>query len=290
MTIKIILTDLYEFLRRPNDEQIKLNFKNKFQFILILLGFEIAISLAVIFPLMYLINEITPIKQDRFDYADTFFNSILYWVLIVPVIEEIMFRYFMRFTKTKSILFTRKEWDKIFPFLVYIPVICFGLVHISNFTNDSTLFYILSPLLVISQLTGGLIISFIRVRLNFLSGVIYHWSWNFLFVIALPVVLSVFMQSYTEKTSEYQISIDEKHFFDKEKDQVFKIDSTQNRLNVIHLEQYSMQHLLDSLYSKNKYYVDDVLINLDFKSNKGLNKEAFLEVLKKEYEIKDHFE
>ena len=38
-----------------------------------------------------------------------------------------------------------------------------------------------------------------------------------------------------------------------------------------------MQHLLDSLYSKNKYYVDDVLINLDFKAKGGVKKEAFLE-------------
>lgn len=288
--IKTILSDFYQFLRKPNDEQLKLNFKDKFQFILILLGFEILVTIALVFPLMYLINEVMPIKQDRFDYADTFFSSILYWVLIVPFIEEIIFRYFLRFTKTKSILFTRKEWDKIFPFLVYIPAICFGLVHISNFANNTTLFYILSPLLVISQLTGGLIISFIRVRLNFISGVIYHWAWNFIFVICISSLHIAIFGSYKEQTANYQITVEEIPFFSKEKDQVFKIDSTQNGLHAVHLEQYSMQHLLDSLFSKDKYYVDDVLINLDFKSQKGLKKVEFLKVLQKEYKIKDHFD
>lgn len=288
--IKTIFTDLCQFLRKPNDEQIQLTLKGKFQFILILLGLEIVITFVLSFPLMYLIDEVSPIKLDRIDYADTFLYLLLLYVFIVPFIEELIFRYFLRFTKTKSILFTRKEWNNIFPYLVYIPAICFGLLHISNYANNSTLFYVLSPLLVLSQLTGGLIISFIRVRLNFLSGVIYHWSWNFLFAIALPLIFTIFMKPYTEQTAEYHISIEEKHFFDKDKDQVFKIDSTQNRLNAIHLKQYSMQHLLDSLYSKNKYYVDDVLINLDFKAKGGVKKEAFLEVLKKEYKITDDFD
>ena len=288
--IKTILTDLYQFLRRPNDEQLKLSLKDKLQFILILFGFEIALSLAIIFPLLYLINEMSPLKQDRFDYIDTFIHSLLLWVFIVPLIEELIFRYLLRFTKTKSVLFTRKEWDKIFPYLVYIPAICFGLVHITNFNNSSILFYLLSPFIILSQLTGGLMISFIRVRLNFFFGVLYHWMWNFLFAIALPYVIYIFTKPYTEQTAEYHISIEEIPFFNTDQKQIFKIDSTQNGLNAVQLKQYSMQHLLDSLYSADRYYVDDVLINLDFKSNKGLQKEAFLEVLKKEYDIKDHFD
>lgn len=255
-----------------------------------LFGFEIAISLTVIFPLLYLINEITPLKQGRIDYAETFLYILLLWVFIVPFIEELIFRYLLRFTKTKSILFTRQEWDKIFPYLVYIPAISFGLGHISNVTNNSTLFYVLSPLMVLSQLIGGLIISFIRVRLNFFFGVLYHWTWNFLFVIAVPFVLFIIIKPYTEESAEYKISIEEIPFFNKEKKQIFKIDSTQNGMNSVHLQQYSMQHLLDSLYSKNKYYVDDVLINLDFKAKGGVKKEAFLEVLKKEYIITDDFD
>lgn len=288
--IKTILRDFYQFLRKPNDEQLKLNFKNKFLFILILFGFEIVVTVAVVFPLLYLINEVMPIKQDRFEYAETFLYLISIYVFVVPFIEELICRYFLRFTKTKSILFTRKEWDKIFPYLVYTSAIFFGLIHISNFANNTTLFYILSPLLVISQLTGGLIISFIRIRLNFISGVIFHSAWNFIFIIALPVVLTIFIKPYTEQSAEYQISIEEIPFFSKGKDQVFKIDSTKNGMQAVHLEQYSLQHLLDSLYSKDKYYMDDVLINLDFKSKTGLKKDAFLEVLKKEYDIKDDFD
>jgi hypothetical protein len=147
------------------------------------------------------------------------------------------------------------------------------------------LFFILSPFIILSQLFGGLVITFIRVRLNFFWGVLYHWLWNFVVVIAIPISENVFTETYIEKKSTYTIAIEEKPYFDKEKQHTIKIDSVNGKIHSLNVQQFSIQHVLDTLYKKEKYYVDDVLINLNFKSKQGLKKEEFIKILKKEYEI-----
>ena len=69
------------------------------------------------------------------------------------------------------------------------------------------------------------------------------------------------------------------------KKQVFKIDSLQGKIYKIEVEQYSFQHFLDSLYQGNKYQINDVFIKMKFNSQKGVTKEEFIEILKKEYDI-----
>jgi hypothetical protein len=147
------------------------------------------------------------------------------------------------------------------------------------------LFFILSPFIILSQLFGGLVITFIRVRLNFFWGVLYHWLWNFVFVIAIPISENVFTETYIEKKSTYTIAIEEKPYFDKRKQQTIKIDSINGKIHSLNVLQFSIQHVLDTLYKKEEYYVDDVLINLNFKSKQGLKKEEFIKILKKEYII-----
>lgn len=282
---KNVLGDFYKFLLKPNDHQLQLKLKDKFQLLLILLGFEILITLIVIFPLLYLIDFLSPLKQDRIDYSETFVYLLVLFVFVVPFIEEVIFRLFLSYRRVNLVI-SRESWTKLFPYLVYIPTLIFGFLHLGNFNNENALFYILSPLVIISQLFGGLVISFIRVRLDFFYSTFYHFIWNFLFAIAVPFLLSIVLRPYTEQTGQYKIVIEELPFFVKNEEQTFKIDSTQSRIGSVQLRQYSVQHLLNSLYSKDKYYVDDVLINLDFKATKGLKKEEFLEVLKKEYKIR----
>ena len=282
---KNVLGDFYKFLLKPNDHQLQLKLKDKFRLILILMGFEILVTLVVILPLLYLIDFLSPLKQDRIDYSETFVYLLVLFVFVVPLIEEVIFRLFLSYRRVNLVI-SKESWTKLFPYLVYIPTLIFGFLHLGNFNNENALFYILSPLVILSQLFGGLVISFIRVRLNFFYSTFYHFIWNFLFAIAVPFLLSVVLKPYTEQTSQYKIVIEELPFFVENEQQTFKIDSTQSRIGSVQLRQYSVQHLLDSLYSKDKYFVDDVLINLDFKATKGLKKEEFLEVLKKEYKIR----
>ena len=143
----------------------------------------------------------------------------------------------------------------------------------------------LSPFLVISQLTGGFVLSFIRVRLNFYYGFLYHGFWNLLFIVILPSVLSVLTPPFIETNKNYSIKIEEKLFIDNDEPRFFKIDSENGKIRTLNIEQFSFQHILNTLYKKDKYYVDDVLINLKLKSKKGIEKEELLKILKKEYDI-----
>jgi hypothetical protein len=170
--------------------------------------------------------------------------------------------------------------------LVYLLSISFGFIHVANYENENTLFFVLSPLIILSQLIGGFIISFIRVRINFIWGFYYHMIWNFLFVIALPLVEHQLSEPYVENAEYYNISIKEKPFFDKNEEQILKIDSVSQKINTIEIKQYSLQNILDTLYSKDKYYVTDVLVNIDFKSRNGTTKKEFLNILRKEYDIR----
>jgi hypothetical protein len=285
--IKRVLWDFVSFLKHPKDVQTKESFKRKLQTIFILLGFEICVICFVLIPLDYLIEHFVSTKS-KLDYKhDTLLISIISSIILAPVLEEIGFRLVLRRNFPIKYIFSQKLWDKIFPFLVYASSVIFGFVHLTNYTNDGFWFYVFSPIIIASQLIGGFIITFIRVKYNFFYGILYHALWNVLIIFPL-IFIYHFSSPYQEKTEKYSIEISEKYFFDEDKKQVFKIDSLQGKIYKIEVEQYSFQHFLDSLYQGNKYQINDAFIKMKFDSQKGVTKEEFIEILKKEYDIESN--
>jgi membrane protease YdiL (CAAX protease family) len=281
-----IIKDFIKFLKRPDDTQLTVGFLEKIKIMWVLLILEIAVLLSLVIPLDYLVNKIEIIKEPKFNYSDTLVVTFFLVVIIAPVLEEPIFRYFLRHKGLQKRIFRRETWDKIFPYLVYGLSIIFGLIHLFNYLNDGLLFYLFSPLVVLSQLFGGFVLSFIRVRINFIWGMFSHALWNFIFAILLPIFYYQFATPYAENTDAYEISITEKPFFVSDESQYLKIDSLNQEIKSIELKQISLQNLLDTLYQKDQYYVHDVLINLDFRSNEHASKDEFLKILIKEYEIK----
>ena len=282
--IKTILRDLFSFIKKPDDTQSRLTVKSKFLYILILLVFEFILSYLFIFPVLEEIDSILNLRSVDNEYY-TALKSVILFVIVVPFGEELLFRYFLRYKGLKTKVISAAAWSRFFPFLVYSFAICFGFMHIANYTNSSNLFYALSPLIILTQLTGGLVITFIRVRLNFIWGFLYHALWNFMVMIAIPAVEVSFTEPYTEHTKNYTIAIEEKLFFDNDKEQSIKIDSTGGKIHGITVKQYYLQTLLDTLYTKDKYYGGEALINLNLTSKDGITKEGIINILKKEYEI-----
>lgn len=168
---KSILNDFFNFLKKPNDQQIHLSTKNRFSLIFKLLILELLFTLIIVLPINYLIDKFITIKTPSLDYRfNTIYAIILLMVLIVPFLEEIMFRSILRYHSFFAKKISREKWNRYFPYLVYAMSIAFGLVHASNYYNDSVTFYILSPLILLSQLSGGFVLSYIRVRINFYYG------------------------------------------------------------------------------------------------------------------------
>lgn len=246
----------------------------------------IIFTFVIALPIHIGVDQIAIIKEPKVDYCFTFLMSLVSFVIIAPLVEELLFRYFLSYKGFKTRFINRTRWDRIFPFLVYLLSISFGFIHISNYENEDTLFFVLSPLIILNQLVGGFILSFIRVRINFVWGIYYHIIWNFLFVIALPLIEHQLSEPYVENAEYYNISIKEKPFFDNNEEQILKIDSASHKIKTIYVKQYSLQNILDTLYSRDKYYVTDVLVIIDFKSRNGTTKKEFLNILRKEYDIR----
>lgn len=283
---KSILNDFFNFLKKPNDQQIHLSTKNKFSLIFKLLILELLFTLIIVLPINDLIDEFITIKTPSLDYRfNTIYAIILLMVLIVPFLEEIMFRSVLRYNSFFAKKISREKWNRYFPYLVYAMSIAFGLVHASNYYNDSLTFYLLSPLILLSQLSGGFVLSYIRVRINFYYGFIYHASWNLIAALIIPSILLLFSSPIVDHSKNYSLEIYEKILFTQSEIQSISLKIENNKIYKIDAEQLYLQDIVDQIYGEEKYYVDEYLIDMDFSSKQGITKEEFKKILEKEYDI-----
>lgn len=278
--------DLISFIRKPNDIQIKTAPRQKLLLIFNLLIIEIIFSLIFVFPANYIAEKFITVKETEAFKNLTLFDALFLVVFLAPLLEELIFRYSLRYNKLFSGFINREKWDRIFPFLVYVFSIVFGFVHLDNYVNDSPLFYALSPLIIISQLSGGLMLSYIRVRLNLVYSFLYHAVWNGLFAIIIPSVFLLFTPPFVNHAVNYDLKIRQQVFIDNSEPTAFDSKIKKNKIYSMEAKQYQFQDLLDYLYGKGKFSTNEGLINIHFKSKEGISKEEFLKILQKEYDIK----
>lgn len=185
--IKGIVREFFSFIKRPNDYQIDISISKKIIYVLFLISVNLIISYSIIIPILERIDETELLNSREYENASTI-KIFLILVILTPFIEEFFFRYFLRYKSYMTNFLTIEKWNKIFPVLVYSSTVCFALIHLTNFSNNSLLFYILSPIIVLSQTITGLIITFIRIRFSFILGVIYHWIWNLIVIFIIPII------------------------------------------------------------------------------------------------------
>lgn len=277
--MKNILLEVYNFIKNPNDQRIEnWTFKKNLKYLFVILIFELVINAFIFFPLIYLLNKIEPVLYEiRIDYnSNTFLQTLLITAILVPIAEEFIFRYILRYNKLFSKVINRNKWNFLFKILVYTSILLFGFVHSSNFENNSTFFFCVLPILVSTQLIGGVFLTFLRVRFNFLTSVISHVLWNGLLTI-IPIIISIFEKPYERITDDYALKIDYLNY-NTSQPQKFKIDSTSNKILKIDIEEYSFNHILDSLYQYERKR-DDILINIKLESKTGLTKEELKNLL-----------
>lgn len=277
---------LIQFLKKPDDVQIKISAKKKFLFIFNLLIIEIVLFLIFVLPSNYIAEKFITIKQSEAFENLGWFEAVFLFVIVAPVLEEWVFRYSLRYNSLFSKFISREKWNRIFPFLVYILSSVFGFVHLDNYVNDSWEFYALSPLIIASQLSGGLVLSYIRVRLNIFYSMLYHASWNLLFAIIIPSVMAFFINPYIDHEKNYDLKIEQKVFINSSEPVTFEVDIKGDKIYKVEAVQYQFQDLLDYMYGKEKFNTDEGLINIHFQSKEGISKKEFLKILQKEYDIK----
>lgn len=84
---------------------------------------------------------------------------------------------------------------------------------------------------------------------------------------------------YSEENENYNVKI--QYFeYNKLEDQKLSIDSTGSKIFKIESNQYSINHLVDTLANE-KRNKTDFIINLKLESKKGITKKEFVNIIKK---------
>lgn len=277
---------LWHFVRKPDDIRIHGSAKNRFLLIFNLLLIELVLHFTIVFPIDYLIENFITVQEAHPLSSFTLSDLFLLAVITAPLLEELLFRYPLRYHRLFSRFISREKWNRIFPHLVYVSAVAFGFVHLGNYTNDSWKFYALSPLIIISQLSGGFILSYIRIRLNILYSLLYHAVWNLLFALVVPFVILFFTPPFTAHTSRYSISIEQEAFVLPGDTVSLESNIQDDRIYSLKADHYQLQYLLDYLYGTHQRITGEGMVNIRFTSGKGISKDEFLDLLKKNHEIK----
>ena len=281
--MKQILLDFWQFIKKPKD--IPFSGKNKsykWKVFFTLFVFEL-ILLAVYLPAAALLDKYVVLEQSL-DLSFSAIGSLFSFVLLVPFIEEVIFRLGLRRKYLIEAIFDEKAWHRWFPFFVYSSTIIFGLVHISNYANTQWIFFAVAPFIVLTQLVGGFIMTYLRVRFNFWMGYLYHAVWNFTMIFIVGFVLIEFTEPVHLKTDNYELQIQEKQFsgFMKTKEITTQRDTLDN-IMLIKSEGYTMIGLLDIISPEDSIYTGKpVLVDFNFTAEKGISTDSLLMILENE--------
>ena len=224
---KTCVKEFLDFVKNPSyiNQNTTMILQEKVSFINQLLKFK-ALLLIVILPLIIYAKRFT--GASRYDLPDTW-TTYLYIVMIAPILEEFVFRYGLRYSKTIIACIT---WIPIYYVLKYtisennLPlaiglsllltlIIRFALTpfdvqleklwirvfpfffHVFAITfglihlsNYSNISnYFLAIPLVSSQIVSGYVFGFIRMKFGLIYSMGLHSAWNFFTSIALFVEL-----------------------------------------------------------------------------------------------------
>lgn len=96
--------------------------------------------------------------------------SIVLNILLVPLYVRVL-----RPFDAKLSMF----WSKSFPYIFHITCVCFGLIHLTNYTGISNNYFLAIPL-VTMQLISGYILGFVRMKFGLIYSIGVHSTWNFI--------------------------------------------------------------------------------------------------------------
>jgi len=106
--IKSTLEDLFNFIKIPDDRQISISNYGKLKLILILVAVNLAINIVVILPLLSTIKEFVPLDSNQSTYGPLA-KIVIVTIILMPFLEELFFRYFLRYVGANTFLFKLKK-------------------------------------------------------------------------------------------------------------------------------------------------------------------------------------
>lgn len=201
MFILDTLHRLLSFLKKPDQgsyRRMDAKFKIATFFSLLLLN----VVFATIWIACY--TWFTNFEWGKTSHLVSFYNIwlvVLVFVLVVPFIEELIFRLPLKYKRNYLLRFViflgtkygpessrerfegtvLRLWRTYFWVFFYTSCLIFALMHIFNYTDYKQIL-MWSPLLTSVQLLLGFIVSYLRIRFGFLWGLYFHAMYNMLII------------------------------------------------------------------------------------------------------------
>lgn len=214
-------------------------------------------------------------------------------VIVFPVIEEFIFRFPLRFKRNYlarivnwiSKGWLRENWNSIFKYFLYLMIFLFGIVHLGNYDNIEPIFFLLSPLIIGSQLIGGAILSYCRIKLGFIWAIVQHGLYNFA-LIAFVVLFfhdTIMLNKFTENIN---LKVTELIYIDKH-NSYYNSNHKDGIIYSIDANNISLFALVDSLQLEGPKPFDNTWISVELDSESGISKVEIMEILRNEIKFEE---
>jgi membrane protease YdiL (CAAX protease family) len=122
----------------------------------------------------------------------TILEIVLLVVVLVPFVEELVFRLYLRFknndlahviillaslkrkhNKARTETALSNFWTNHFRSIFYFSAILFGFIHLTNYEYNFAIL-LLSPILILPQFIAGLFLGYLRIKYDLVLGYIMH--------------------------------------------------------------------------------------------------------------------
>lgn len=271
--IRLFVNDFLLFLKKPaqKPDEASPSISSSTRFWLAFLA-DFSITIFISSPLIYLVDKFLlrlRIEESVFT-VDNLFVLIIMLIIIAPVLEELFFRYPLRFIKPRYLKLA-----------VYISSITFGLIHSTNYENTQPLFYILLPVILSSQSLGGFILAYLRLREGLLWSMFAHALHNATILI-LSTILLHDRVVLSETGDHYTLTVTEYSF--REGPPATHVYRNGELIDSIVWKQADLQSLVDSL-SSTPLQADQMLVDVELETTQPISADSVLTLLRKEFRI-----
>ncbi len=311
-SIKETYEDFTAYLKRPIDQQDPIQTsKQKVIRLFSLLAIDIPI-MGVLMAIVYGLEKFGLFNTENHKIVLLLQQLSIWWIIlfgvvIMPFIEELVFRFYLRFRQNylarllillaslighqnKVIAETQLKnfWINNFRSIFYFSAIIFSIVHLSNF-EFSIKILLFSPILLAPQFIMGLFLGYLRVRYNLVLGFLMHAIHNAIFLIIPIIFMSGAVEKLNVKTNSYSLKIEERTLKQMNVSSTFGTDT-------INFNGTSLKSIIAYLLEKDEKLIDfssnqmaDKRISLGFKKyskNSSDDKKTILKHLSQVYNFK----
>ena len=289
--MKTLVKNIYSWIINPDESSLDIDFKSK----LILLGKMLVLDILFAIPIGLMLElihyNLYSLNTILIDWHPIFLFLLI--IVLGPFFEELIFRFPLKYERNYLVIainaFTNdwiyNRWGYIFRYFLYIMISLFGFIHISNYANDDSVFYFLSPIIVGSQLFGGIVFSYCRIKLGFMWAFIQHSLFN-LFVMVMGLLFDHNSSLMSKSSDKISLEITELMYIDKETS-CYSINRKDGRIYSIDAVNISLYQFMDSLQTKGPKPYDNTWINATFVSKDGSTESEIIETIKSDIKFEE---